>query len=173
MQRFYAAKVGVLALVTLALVSCEEGAPLSSDSGFRTQYFSARDALESGKYERAARSYARLLTRAGPLEPRIRLEYAHALLRGGDNAAAAREARQLAQTQTGTARNAALAVAATAEHELGLAAIQSGDADTGKRFLQQADAAMSEVLISNPELDPLGALAGRQASIQVRLKALG
>ncbi len=173
MQRYYAVRVGVLALVTLALASCEEGPALSGDSSFRNQYVVARDALEAGKYDRASRVYARLLTRAGPLEPRIRLEYAHALLRGGNNAAAAREGRQLAQTQTGTARNAALSVVGTAEHELGLAAIQSGDAVTGKRFLQQAEAAIAEVLKSDPELDPLGALAGRRASIQVRLKALG
>lgn len=176
MQRHHTVRAGALALAVLTLVSCEQGTPRASkpgDAGFRNQYFAARDALEDGKYDRASRTYARLLTRAGPLEPRIRLEYAHALLRGGDHAAAAREARTLARSQSGTARRAALSVAATAEHELGLAAIQNGDAASGKRLLQQADEAITEVLTSDPGLDPLGALAGRQASIRVRLKALG
>ena len=171
MQRHHTVRAGALILAVLTLVSCEEGTT-QGNTGFRNQYFAARDALEAGNYDFASRTYARLLTRAGPLEPRIRLEYAHALLRAGDYATAAREARSLAQTQSGTARRAALSVAATAEHELGLAAIQQGDPSTGKRLLQQADGAITEVL-GEPELDPLGALAGRQASIRVRLKALG
>ncbi|KMK64010.1 hypothetical protein [Puniceibacterium sp. IMCC21224] len=172
MQRFHSLRAGVLALATLALVSCEQGAVSPADSsGFRAQYFAARDALEAGKYDRASRTYLRLLTRAGPLEPRIRLEYAHSLLRGEKYAEAAREARILARSQNGTARAAALAVQATAEHELGLAAIDAGDRNTGRSLLQQADSAISEVLGSDPALDPLGALAGRQASIRVRLKS--
>lgn len=172
MQRHHTLRAGVLALAALILVSCEEGAT-TGDTGFRNQYFAARGALEEGKYDRANRTYARLLTRAGPLEPRIRLEYSHSLLRAGDYADAAREARVLSGSLSGTARHAALSVQATAEHELGLAAIQSGDPATGKRLLQQADAAITEVLTNDPSLDPLGALAGRQASIQVRLKSLG
>ena len=175
MQRYHTVRAGVLALATLTLVSCEEGGfrPGAADAGFRNQYFAARDALEDGKFDTASRTYARLLTRAGPLEPRIRLEYAHALLRAGDYPAARREARALAQSQSGTARRAALSVAATAEHELGLLAIQQGDSAGGKLLLQSADGAITEVLTSDPELDPLGALAGRQASIRVRLKTLG
>ena len=172
MQHYYTVRTGVLALAALALVSCGETNTLVGTS-FNTQYFAARDALETGKFEKASRSYARLLTRAGPLEPRIRLEYSHALLRAGDNAAAAREARTLAHRQNGLARHAALSVAATAEHELGIDAIQSGDQVKGKQLLKQADAAITEVLKNDPGLDPLGALAGRQASIRVRLKALG
>ena len=87
--------------------------------------------------------------------------------------AARREARALAQGQSGSARRAALSVAATAEHELGLVAIQQGDPAAARQLLHAADAAIAEVLASEPELDPLGALAGRQASIKVRLKALG
>ncbi|WP_146591302.1 hypothetical protein [Puniceibacterium confluentis] len=172
MQRCHTLRAGVLALAALMLVSCEQGAG-PGDAGFRTQYFSARDALEEGRYDRASRTYARLLTRAGPLEPRIRLEYAHSLLRAGDYAAAAREARQLAGSQSGTGRRAALSVQATADHELGLVAIQSGDTGAGRRLLSQAELAISEVLEHEPALDPLGALAGRQASIRVRLRTLG
>ena len=160
MQRYHTVRAGVLLLAVLTLVSCEDGP-------------STRDALEDGKFDRASRTYARLLTRAGPLEPRIRLEYAHSLLRAGDYPAARREARALAQGQSGSARRAALSVAATAEHELGLVAIQQGDPAAARQLLHAADAAIAEVLASEPELDPLGALAGRQASIKVRLKALG
>ncbi len=170
-QRIFHA--GGVALASLVLVGCDEGLSSFGDQGFRTHYIAARDALEEGHYDRASRRYARLLEQAGPFEPRIRLEYAHALLRGGDYAGAAREARSLSTHGTGSARRAALAVQATAEHELGLRAIQAGDAALGKRFLQQADAAIAEVLKHEPALDPLGALAGRQASIKVRLKALG
>ena len=172
MQRYHTVRAGVLLLAVLTLVSCEDG-PSTGDAGFRNQYFAARDALEDGKFDRASRTYARLLTRAGPLEPRIRLEYAHSLLRAGDYPAARREARALAQGQSGSARRAALSVAATAEHELGLVAIQQGDPAAARQLLPAADAAIAEVLASEPELDPLGALAGRQASIKVRLKALG
>ena len=83
MQRYHTVRAGVLLLAVLTLVSCEDG-PSTGDAGFRNQYFAARDALEDGKFDRASRTYARLLTRAGPLEPRIRLEYAHSLLRAGD-----------------------------------------------------------------------------------------
>lgn len=180
MQRFHSCRVGhlgragILAVSMLALVSCEQGAVSGADSsGFRNQYVAARDALEAGKYDRASRSYLRLLTRAGPLEPRIRLEYSHALLRGEKYGDAAREARILARGQSGTARAAALAVQATAEHELGLAAIDSGDRAQARSLLQQADSAITEVLNTDATLDPLGALAGRQTSIRVRLKSLG
>lgn len=172
MARHLLPKAGLLALAGLLLVGCDEGFS-AGDAGFRAQYLVARDALEAGRYDQAGRAYARLLPKAGPLAARIRLEYAHALLRGGDFAEAARAARQVTALETGTARNAALAVQATAEHELGLDAIQRGETERGRRFLQAADAAIAVVLAEDPALDPLGALAGRQASIRVRLKALG
>lgn len=163
------------ALLALALVAgCEEGAGLGGPSaGFRSGYDSARSALEAGRYDQAARAYARLLPKAGPFAPRVRLEYAHALLRAGDHARAAAEARILTQSDDSPARLAALAVQGTAEHELALSALDRGETDTGRRLLQQADAAMEVVLAQAPELDPLGALAARRASIAVRLKALG
>ncbi|MDJ0820546.1 MAG: hypothetical protein QNJ09_01890 [Paracoccaceae bacterium] len=164
-------RAGVATLVLLALVGCDEGMSFN-DKSFRTHYIAARDALEAGKYASASRSYARLLPQAGPFEPRVRLEYAHALLRGGKYEDAAREAGQLAMRQSDTARRAALAVRATAQHELGLQALMIGDTALGKRLLQEADGAITEVLEHDPTLDPLGALAGRQASIKVRLKAL-
>jgi hypothetical protein len=109
---------------------------------------------------------------SGSLTPRIRLELAHAYLRSGAFSRAAVEARSLAASQKGEARSAALAVQGTAEHELALVALAQGDTITAKPLLQNADRAMAEVLKSHATLDPLGSLAGRRASIKVRLKNL-
>ncbi len=165
-------KPGLLGLCALVLIGCEDGGGFGG-SGFKAQYNSARTALENGKYEQANRSYARLLTKSGPFQPRIRLEYAHSLLRSGDYARAAEQARYLASSETGQSRSAALSVLGTAEHELGIAAINRGDPEAGKDHLKAAKLAIEEVLKNHPDLDPLGALAGRLASIEVRLKALG
>jgi len=163
--------IGALAL---AVSSCEEtGAFSSSGDGFRSQYEAARNALEAGNYAKANRTYARLLEGAGPLQPRIRLEYAHSLLRAGEFGDASAQARFLADRQEGETRAAALSVYGTAQHELGLAAIDRGDATAARTHLKSATTAMSEVVRKHPELDPLGALAGRLASIKVQLKSLG
>lgn len=164
-------RAGFLACAVLALASCQTGTS-GQGSGFKSQYLAARQALEAGKYDQASRAYAQLLTRAGPLEPRIRLEYAHTLLRKGDYEGAAREGHLLAQTPEADLRHAALAVSATADHELGLAAIQNGDLAKGKQLLTQADAAITQVLQFDAKLDPLGALAGRQRSIRLMLKGM-
>lgn len=160
-------KTGLLGLCAIFLLACDD---LSGGSGFRGQYVSARQALEDGKYEKASRLYQRLLPQAGPHEPRIRLEYAHSLLRGGEYAQAAGQARILARTQQGDARGAALAVLGTAEHELALAAINRGEPkDTSRAHLIAARDAITEVLKKHKDLDPLGALATRQRSIKAML----
>lgn len=170
MQAGFLAKPAIAGLLVLWLGSCEEGT--FGSNSFRGQYVVARDALEAGNYARANRTYAKMLDTAGPVRPRIELEYAHSQLRAGNYAAAAKQARQLAARQQDVGQSAALAVQATAEHELGLAALAAGDRAGGQRFLVSADKAITHVLKHHPGLDPLGALAGRQASIQVRLKAL-
>jgi hypothetical protein len=154
----------------LPLAACDT-AP-GNATGFRKTYFAARGALEEGRYGQASRQYEQLMASAGPFLPRIQLEYAHSLLRAGDHAGAARIGEQMAQSESGAASAAALAVAATARHEMGLAALAQGQTDAGRANLEKASAAMAKVLGSHPELDPLGALAGRQASIKVRLQAI-
>lgn len=171
MQAGRAGKAGILAVTVFALVACEEGAPFGGQT-FRAQYAVARNALEAGNYEKAGRSYQRLMEKAGPLEPRLRLEYAHALLRQGDYAGAAAQSGALVASQKGAARAAALAVKATAEHELALQALAKGDKAGAKRLLASADKGMAEVLKTHPELDPIGGLAARRASIKVRRKSL-
>lgn len=154
----------------LPLAACDV-AP-GNASGFRKDYGVARAALEGGNYGQANRQYARLISSAGPFLPRIQLEYAHSLLRAGEYAQAAQMAEAMAAGSEGAARAAATAVAATARHEMGLQALAEGKVPTGKMHLQSAQTSMASVLKSHPELDPLGALAGRQASIAVRLKSL-
>lgn len=158
-------------LLCIALVACEEGTG-TGEKNFQKQYAIARDALERGRYAKASETYAALIPRAGPLAPRLTLEYAHTQLRMGKYAEASKRAGSLAQNQTGALRSAALAVQGTAEHELGAEALSNGDTAAGKRHLQTARKALGEMLKADPGMDPMGAMAGRKASIDVRLKSL-
>lgn len=172
MQAFSIAKLAGFGLAVLVLGSCGVSAPPGGAMNFRSQYATARNALEAGKYGQAQRAYARLLPQAGPLTPRLRLEYAHSYLRAGEYASAASEARAVAVTETGAGRSAALAVIGAAEHEIGLALLSQGKTASGQTHLAAAGAALGELLAEHPELDPLGSLAGRKASIDVRLSGL-
>jgi len=156
----------------LVLVGCSEGiAPSDSATAFQKQYNVARDALESGRFQAATRQYRALLPAADGFEPRIRLELAHAYLRNGDYPQAAQEARTASQQMDLMAKAGAQAVLGTALHEMALAARQQGDSVTARKNLQAAQANLDTVLASYPELDPLGALAGRQAAIKVQLSS--
>lgn len=163
-------KAGVTGLLLLVLGSC--GEEMVSRNSFEGQYAVARNALEGGQYDRARRSYQRLLENAGPFTSRVTLEYAHTELRAGNYAEAAQLAGQVARSQQGAARGAALAVQGTAQHELGLQQLAGGDVASGRQNLQAASAALGEVLKKTPDLDPLGSMAGRQASINARLNRL-
>ena len=171
MMTSYIFKPLIVGLCAVALASCDDGDGGASNS-FRKDYTKARSALEGGQYDKANRIYARMLTDAGPLQPRIQLEYAHSLLRSGAYDLAQQQAQALSQSQIGTARSAALSVLGVAHHEMGLMALTTPDTVTARQHLSAAQNALSEVLKSDPDLDPLGALAGRQASIKVQLKAL-
>lgn len=161
----------VVGLLVMVVAGCGPEGSLGPTS-FQSQYNAARAALESGRYGRAISGYARLLEEAGPFAARVRLELAHSYLRDNQFAAAAAQARMLAGTLDGADQAAALAVQATADHELGLVALNTGDRTKGAQFLRQADSAMKTVLQNHPDLDPLGALAARRASIAVRLRGL-
>lgn len=142
----------------------------SRRSGFKAQYDVARGALEAGRYARAVRSYDDLVKSAGPLAPRVRLEYAHALLRADRFADAAREARSLATAQTGDARAAALAVQGTAEHELALAQMtREGRSSAVRARMTTARAALDEMLKTAPALDPAGAMKARRDALRREL----
>lgn len=171
MQAGFLTRCGVAALFFGMLSSCEDGT--FGATSFRGDYAVARNALEAGNYEKANRSYAKLVQQAGPVEPRIRLEYAHSQLRAGNYAAAAEQARYVASQQKGIDRGAALAVLGTAEHEMALQAMTNGQTPGAKRLFKSAQASMAVVLKSYPTLDPLGGLAQRQSDIKRSLKRLG
>lgn len=174
MQVISMTKFAIISLSFVILGSCGDslGPQAAGNGGFHAKYAVARNALEGGDYARASRSYQRLITQAGPLAPRLQLEYAHAELRAGNYGEAARIAGTLAQGQSGAARGAALAVQGTAQHELGLALLAKGEIAPGKAQLTQASAALAEVLKARDDLDPLGSMAGRRASIEARLQKL-
>lgn len=173
-MRHHIAKRALLSVgLCAALTACEPGV-VSDGASFQRNYASARRALEAGNYESAIRSYAALIPNAGPFEPRLRLEYAHALLRAGRYDEAAEVADVLAGGLQGGDRAAALAVSGTARHESALSDIRSGTAGPGTvTKLRGADAALTEVIATDPDLDPLGAMTSRRADIRRELAQLG
>ena len=158
-----------LGAVVFALLGCD--AQLGGQGmGFAARYDAARGALESGDYTKAASKYEALLANAGPLSARLRLEYAHSLLRAGKHEAARAEAASVARATKGTARNAALAVQGTADHEHALSLLKSPATKAqGRAKLKSAQTALSTVLEEDPELDPVGGLASRLRAIEARL----
>jgi outer membrane protein assembly factor BamD (BamD/ComL family) len=171
MQVISIPKIALAVLAAFVMASCTED-QTSAGTGFEKQYFSARQALEKGNYTQARRGYGKLLVNAGALAPRLELEFAHLELRTGNYVQAAQLAKGLAQGHTGDARGAALAVQGTAQHEQALVVLQKGDVNGAKALLQEAQKALAEVVKTHPDLDPLGAMAGRRATIEARLKRL-
>jgi outer membrane protein assembly factor BamD (BamD/ComL family) len=161
----------LVGLSTVLLVSCTETSS-TSQKGFQSQYFAARTALEKGNYETASKMYARMLPQSGPLNDRIQLEYAHVMLRSGNFHKASQIAGELARGGQGDERAAALSVKGTADHEIGLKLFRDGDQANGVAQLKSAQQSFQEVLDTHPDFDPLGSLAGRNASITSRLKSL-
>lgn len=168
MQALQRIQLAIAGSALLALLSCGSEGALGPNA-FQSQYNVARNALETERYDRAISVYKRLSDAPGPFQARLKLELSHSYLRQGDYANAARTARAVSNALEGEGKAAALAVQATADHEMGLAALGSGDRARGAALLRQADAAMKTVVEDYPELDPLGALAARRASIAVRL----
>ncbi|MDB2408104.1 hypothetical protein N9W17_06290, partial [Jannaschia sp.] len=162
----------VAMLLSVAVASCTQTEGSGGSVGFQSQYDTARGALEAGDYRKATRLYKQLVPKAGPLGVRVRLEYSHAVLRAGDYAGAAEMSDSVASDAEGGARAAALAVRGTAEHEMALQYLGTGDAEAGAAHLAKARAALREVLDAHPDMDPLGSLAGRVAAIDARLAAM-
>lgn len=163
----------IVALPILQGCQVSSPTPSASKAGFKANYVVARSALEKGQFGKAERGYADLLKQAGPLEARIRLEYAHALLRNGKFAPASDEARIVASQLEGRGRSAALAVQATADQELARRAINKGKASADAiQRLVAARSAFDELLKNHPDMDPLGALALRRKTIDVELSTI-
>lgn len=171
MQAIPLSRLGLAAALLLLTGSCDMPTP-SGGGGFQQRYMFAREALEGGDYDRAARGFRQLMPEAGALRPRLELEYAHSALRAGDYSEAARAGAALAAGQSGASRAAALAVQGTAQHEQALVLLAQGRTPEAVALLQAARAALSEVVGTYPDLDPLGSMAGRNAAIEARLKRL-
>lgn len=159
MKTISISRLAFAGLIGIALAGCESGG--AGDVGMKRQYDVTRKALESGRYDKALKGYQKLLQEPGRYEGRLRLEYAHALLRANRYQEAANEARALAGITSGPARSAALAVQATAEHELGMQT--SGPASAA--YLKSAQGAFAEVLAAHPEVDTIGTLRMRKTQL--------
>lgn len=167
------------ALALCLLASCQSDGVLpalstsGAQAGFKQEYLVARAALEKGQFSKAVRGYQGLLGQAGPLEPRLRLEYAHALLRAGKFEKSSEEARVVAAQLDGLGRSAALAVQATADQEIVRRAIDKGRV-TPEVFerLVAARLGYDEVLSTHPQLDPLGSLALRRRLLDIEESTL-
>lgn len=160
----YAVSLGAFMFLT----GCDEGgySSVSRAGNFRIDYQKARSALEAGSYSKAVRRYGSLLERSGPAAGRVRLEYAHALLRANQFADAALMARRSAAEQTGLARASALSVQATAEHEIARASMSGGHYDRSVyNQLVTAGAAFDQAFNLHPELKTDGLLAMRRLEI--------
>jgi len=166
--------IGTISVASLLLAACVDNTVSRGTSGgFKGKYQVARNALESGAYSKAIKSYKILMKESGPLTSRVRLEYAHALLRANLFEQAAHEARILSGSETGDARIAALAVQATADHEMARAAMANGARDASvKDRLIAARTAFDIVLKRGKTFDPLGALAERRRVITGEISAL-
>ncbi len=170
-----AGKAVSAAIIMVALLSCSNtGAGGGTGSGFQTRYASARTALEAGHYSTAASRYKRMLKNAGPLESRLRLEMAHALLRADRYQEASQQAQVVATSHDDERRAAALAVRGTAEHRIAQEAMTRGDfGPTTVAHLRIAKTSLDEMLRTAPELDPLGGMAQRQSMVDASLSRLG
>lgn len=162
----------MLGAALLLPTACQDFQP-EKRTAFKSQYLLARGALEEGNYARANRTYETLIEKAGPFASRMRLEYAHSLLRNNQFEEAAKEARQISAEQTGDVRVAALAVQATAEHELARGKMALGVRDNSVRaLLKSASSALNEVLKKGDVFDPLGSMAARRKIIKKELASL-
>lgn len=173
MIRYRMRAIGLSGLLMFA--ACD-GTDFSFDSSrsFAATYAQARGALEAGNFDTAAARYDAMLETAGPLESRLRLEKAHALLRGDRYAAAAQEARVVAAGHSDNRRAAALAVVGTAEHRLAQEAMSKGDFGSETvGHLNRAQVALKEMLSDSSDLDPLGSMAQRLSMIEASLRNLG
>lgn len=140
-----------------------DSAPRNS---FKAQYLDARALLDDGSYDDAIEKYGSIVDRSGPMASRVRVEYAHALLRAGLFSEAAKEAN-LASTQLGgLARSSALSIEATALHEMALEKMDQGIRDRSVYDLFAKSAAVFETISKDlADLDPVGGLQRRYSVV--------
>ncbi|WP_415404904.1 hypothetical protein [Tateyamaria sp. SN3-11] len=169
----YLMKIGFAGLFILAACDMPTG---TQSKGFKSEYVASRTALEEGRFDRAVRGYETMLKRysATQAEGRLRLEYAHALLRGNNYQKASQQAHLVSVESGGALQASALAVRGTAEHEFARARLQQGPFDAAtETSLKTALSAMERMLKSHPELDSTGAMANRRKAIKDTLANYG
>lgn len=162
-----------LMVVAWALSSCEPAGTLPG-GGRDNDYLVARQALETGNYTLAIARYERLLSQAGDSAGRLRLEYAHSLLRAGDFDKAIAVSTGLIDRHDGSLRASARAVRGTARHQIARQRIAQGQtgAET-RRLLQAAQADLATFLETHPGLDAAGAMATRARLVAADLAKTG
>jgi thioredoxin-like negative regulator of GroEL len=161
-----------VAALPFALAACA-GQGLGVPGGMEAQYLQAREALEAGEYARANQLYGALLAEHGPRAERLRLEYAHSLLRAERYGEAARQATAAERGRTGALRASALAVRAAALHERARAAMAQDDYGAGTRetlsaalaALDAMDAELEGLLGRHARYDALAGVSRRRGAI--------
>lgn len=163
-----------MASAVLVLASCEAAGTLVG-GGWRSDYLVARQALENGNYDLAARRYGRLMQgHNSSSASQLQLEYAHALLRAGRNAEAVEAANPLVDGPDNAIRASALAVRGTAMHEAARDRLARGLADdTAQRLLVAAQADLTIFLTHHSALDTAGSMHARSQIISAQLARLG
>lgn len=157
----------------LLLAACSGFGATQEGADFRGDYMAARQALESGNYGDAAQRYEALLDSGSPVDDRLRLEYAHTLLRADRFGEAAEVAETLQGSGSATIRAQARAVRGTARHEA--AATRRADGADTAELVALLEAAQSDIrafLSDHRELDADNAMQSRAASIDAELATL-
>lgn len=166
-------RIGVF-VAALVLAGCSDTPFKGSGAdrkSYKAHYLAARSALEGGDYTKAVDGYGNLVGQSGPMTARVRIEYAHALLRAGRFAQAANEARIAAIELTGLAKHSALSIEATAKHELAMQMMGQGKYDEEvHELLVEARETFDTIAAALPKLDPKGGLQRRHTAA---LKAEG
>lgn len=160
--------------VLVALAACENAGTLTG-GGAESDYLVARQALETGNYDIAIRTYGRILQRVdASTAARLQLEYAHALLRGGRYDEAVAACDMLVTRQTGAIRLSALAVRGTARHEAARQRLDAGQRDAATRgLLDDAEHDLQATQQGPAPLDSTGSMRARLELIAADRARLG
>lgn len=161
-------------VLLLALGACEAAGTLAG-GGAQSDYLVARQALETGNYDRAIRGYARLTERAdAATAARLHLEYAHALLRANRFDQAIAVSDTLVRAHDGAIRASALAVRGTARHEAARQNLSAGRRDAATLdLLRGAQADLAAYLATGAAIDTTGSMQARAQLVAADLAAAG
>lgn len=173
MQSRRAPRAAVFTAMAFFLMSCEPAGTIVA-GGRADDYAVARQALETGNYPLAITRYERLLDRTGDAAGRLKLEYAHSLLRAGRYEEAIEVSTALIDTHGGSLQGSALAVRGTAQHQIARAKLDAGETDPALRGrLLAAQADLKSFIKDHSKLDAAGAMKARIEMIAADLNSVG